>query len=259
MFKRKKSNNELGVGTPGMDFLPDGYAERRRARRTNALCLAIFVVVVGAVGATFHVSDQSLAAVESDYQAVNDRYTGAARQIEQVKKMLEKRKTVADRVELAVSLREKLPRSNLLAELTNGLPAGVSLTECTLEATRVVTAAPPKTSFEQKSGAGQPAPEAPPQPLAFDTKFTVTGVSYTEAQVSDYIDALNRCGYFKAVDLKWVRKGNAVNEKDEAMRTFALQLHIDPNSEASVAPATKVRLNRLPETANTDPSVAPGN
>jgi len=258
MFKRNKSRNELGAGSPGMDFLPDGYAERRRARRTNTLCLAIFVVVVSAVGGTFHMSDKSLAGVEADYQAINDRYTGAARQIEQVKKMLEKRKTAADRVELAVSLRERLPRSNLLAELTNALPAGVSLTECSLEATRVVTAAPPKTSFEQKSGAGQSA-EAPPQPLAFDTKFQVTGVSYTEAQVSDYIDALNRCGYFKAVDLKWVRKGNAVNSKDEAMRTFALQLHIDPNAEANMAPANKVRLNRLPETASTDPAPAPGN
>ena len=248
MFKlrQKKSRNELGGSSPGLDFLPDGYAERRRARRTNAFCLAIFVAVVAAVGTTFHMSDKSLAAVEADYQAANDRYTGAARQIEQVKKMLEKRKTVADRVELAVSLREKLPRSNLMAELTNALPSGVSLTECSLEATRVVSSAPAKTSFEQKSSAGQAA-EAPPQPLAFDTKFTVAGVSYTEAQVSDYIDALNRCGYFKAVDLKWVRKGNAVNEKDEAMRTFALQLHIDPNAEARLAPTNKVRLNRLPE------------
>jgi Tfp pilus assembly protein PilN len=253
-FSRSK---ELSATSPGLDFLPDGYAERRRIRRTNAFCLVLFVAVVSAVGATFHVSENSLAAVVSEYRGVNERYTLAARQIDQVRQMLEKRKTVADRVELAVSLREKLPRSNLLAEVTNGLPEGVSLTECSLEAKRLTAAAPARTSFEQKAAAGQPA-EAPPQPLAFDTKLLVTGVSYTEAQVSDYLDALKRCGYFESVDLKWVRKGNPVNPKDETMRTFSLSLQINPSAEANPAQArSKVRLNRLPETAATDTQAMP--
>lgn len=249
----------LGATSPGLDFLPDGYAERRRIRRTNAFCLVLFIIVVTGVGATFHVTEKSLAMVESEYHAINERYTSAARQIDQVKQMLEKRKTVADRVELAVSLRERLPRSNLLAEVTNGLPSGVSLTEATLEAKRLVTAAPAKTSFEQKAAAGQPAADAPPQPLAFDTKLLLTGVSYTEAQVSDYIDSLKRCGYFQAVDLKWVRKGNAMNNKDEVMRTFALQLEINPEAEAQFASDTRrLRFNRLPETASSDTSSATG-
>jgi Tfp pilus assembly protein PilN len=249
-FSRSK---EFGGSTPGLDFLPDGYAERRRIRRTNAFCLLLFVVVVSAIGATFHVTEKSLAEVEAEYQKVNDAYTGAARQIDQVKQMLQKRKTVADRVELAVSLRERLPRSNVLAEVTNALPAGVSLTDASLEAKRVVAPAPVKTSFEQKTTAGQPAADAPPQPLAFDTKLLLTGVSYTEGQVSDYIDALNRSGYFKAVDLKWVRKGTNQNKEDEAVRTFALSLELDPNAEAQ-APT---RSRRPSITASTDTGTVP--
>jgi Tfp pilus assembly protein PilN len=188
-------------------------------------------VVMTAVGATFQVAEKTLASVEHEYKQVNEEYTAAARQIEQVKQMLQKRKTVADRVELAVSLREKLPRSNVLAEVANGLPPGVSLTDASLEAKRLTAATAAKTSFEQKSAAGQPAAEAPPEPLAFETKLILTGISYTEGQVSDYIDALNRSGYFKAVDLRWVRKGTNTKD-DEAMRTFALLIELDPDAEA---------------------------
>jgi Tfp pilus assembly protein PilN len=243
MFKglrnRFSRSKDIMGSTPGLDFLPDGYSERRRIRRTNAFCLLLFVVVVSAIGGTFHVTERALAEVEAEYREVNEAYTGAARQIDQVKQMLQKRKTVADRVELAVSLREKLPRSNVLAEMTNALPTGVSLTDASLEAKRVTVAAPQKTSFEQKSAANKPAADAPPQPLAFETKLLLTGVSYTEGQVSDYIDALNRIGYFKSVDLKWVRKGSNQNKDDQAMRTFALSLQLDPEAEARpVAPRT---------------------
>src|SRR5687768_16802062 len=144
-------SKDLAASSPGLDFLPDGYAERRRIRRTNAFCLILFVVVMSAVGATFQVAEKSLAAVEREYRKVNEDYTSAARQIEQVKQMLQKRKTVADRVELAVSLRERLPRSNVLAEVANGLPPGVSLTDASLEAKRLTAATAPKTSFEQKA------------------------------------------------------------------------------------------------------------
>lgn len=249
-----RAKDGAAATSPGLDFLPDGYAERRRIRRTNAFCLVLFVIVVGAVGTTFHVAEKSLAGVEGEYRHVNEQYTGAARQIEQVKQMLQKRKTVADRVELAVSLRERLPRSNVLAEVTNALPPGVSLTDCSLEAKRL-TAAPSaaQTSFEQKVAAGQPAGDAPPQPLAFDTRLMLTGVSYTEGQVSDYIDALNRSGYFKAVDLRWVRKSNNVEKRDDAMRTFALSIELDPNAEASAAADAQRGVRALP---NPSPSAS---
>ncbi len=233
-FSRNSEANALA--SPGLDFLPDGYADRRRIRRTNAFCLLLFVAVVSVAGGTFHVSEKSLAAVEAEYRAVEARYTGAARQIDQVKQMLQKRKTVADRVELAMSLREKLPRSNLLAEVTNALPAGISLTDASLEARRVgPTPTVGQTSFEKKAAANKPQADAPPQPLAYDTTLTITGVSYTEGQVSDYIDALNRSGYFRAVDLRWVRKGSNLDRNDETMRTFSLALNIDPDADASAS------------------------
>ena len=177
------------------------------------------------------------------------------------KQMLQKRKTVADRVELAVSLRERLPRSNLLAEITNALPGGVTLTDCGLEAKRLTAAAPSgPTSFEQKLGQQQTAANAAnaaPQPLAFDTTLTITGISYTEGQVSDYIDALNRSGYFASVDLRWVRKGSTVDKQDETMRTFAIAITVDPEAEARPTQA-KLPTRQYAPTVGADTNTLPG-
>ena len=47
--------------------------------------------------------------------------------IEEVKDLQQKQEIMARQAELASSLLEKVPRSNLLAEITNSLPNGVSL------------------------------------------------------------------------------------------------------------------------------------
>lgn len=215
-------------GRPGLDFLPSDYSDRRRRRRTNAICLLLFIIVVGVVGATFHFAEKALAETEQDYRRVDEQYASAAERIEQVKQMRLKQQSVSDHMELTASLLEKLPRTNLLAEVTNALPGGISLTELSLEATRD-RAARPQTSFDMKSAAANPAP---PQPLAYYTVLTVTGVAYTEGQVSDYIDRLTGSSYFRSVDLRWVRKGSVIDRNDETMRTFLLAITIEPTAEA---------------------------
>ena len=56
----------------------------------------------------------------------------------QVQQMQEKQRTMAHQAELTASLLEKVPRSFILAEITNGMPGGVSLLDFQLEA-RVIT------------------------------------------------------------------------------------------------------------------------
>ena len=66
------------------------------------------------------------AAGETGVGAAADK-AQAARPIEQFQKLQEKQRTMAMQAELTSSLIEKVPRSFLLAELTNSLPTGVSL------------------------------------------------------------------------------------------------------------------------------------
>ncbi len=211
----------------GLDFLPGGYAQRRHRRRTDAIMLSLLVIVVGVVATTWHISERALATAQAAFDDVDSRYTEAARRIDQVKQMRQTQKTVADRMELTASLLERMPRSNVLAELTNALPHGVSLTDCQLEARRKTAPPPPP---------GTKGPIAiVPIPLAYDTEVFLEGVAYTEGQVSDYINALGESGYFASVDLRWVKKGASAGGKKDAdaeMRTFMVAVMIDPMVEA---------------------------
>src|SRR5206468_6427185 len=116
-----------------LSFLPDDYLERKRQRRTNVICAILFAVVMTTIGTTFSFSERSLRSVEKQHAAVEAEYTEAARRIEQVQQLLSKQRTMARQAEITALLLEKVPRSNLLAEITNGLPSGVSLTDFVLE------------------------------------------------------------------------------------------------------------------------------
>jgi len=116
------------MGAPNeLSFLPDDYLERKQRRRTNAICAVLFCVVIGAIGGAFTVTERSMREIEKQYTDVEQQYTDAARRIEQVQQMQDKQRTMAHQAELTASLLEKVPRSFLLAEITNGLPPGISV------------------------------------------------------------------------------------------------------------------------------------
>src|SRR5688572_15974233 len=132
-----------------LSFLPDDYLERKARRRTNAICAVLFCVVISAIGGAFTVTERSMREIEDQYSAVQQSYTDAAKRIEQVQQMQEKQRTMAQQAELTAGLLEKVPRSFVLAELTNGMPTGVSLLDLRLESMVVVNTAPkPKSAFE---------------------------------------------------------------------------------------------------------------
>src|SRR5436190_3136716 len=167
-----------------LSFLPDDYLERKRQRRTNVICAILFALVMGTIGTTFSFSERSLRAVEKQHATIENEYAEAAKRIEQVQQLLTKQRTMTRQAEITASLLEKVPRSNILAEVTNALPSGVSLTDFVLESKK--RQAPPpaaKSTFEVKSTApdvAKPAPEAP----AVDVFMRVGGLAATDVQVA---------------------------------------------------------------------------
>src|SRR5215212_6752917 len=123
------------MGAPNeLSFLPDDYLERKARRRTNAICAILFCVVMGAIGSAFWVTERSMREIDAQYASVQQQYNDAAKRIEQAQQMQEKQRTMAQQAELTASLLEKVPRSFLLAEITNDMPPGVSLLDFALEA-----------------------------------------------------------------------------------------------------------------------------
>src|SRR5690348_228795 len=116
-----------------LSFLPEDYLEQKYTRRANAVCILMFLLTVGGIAAGWHWMRGNDTRTEATFLEVDTRYTDAARKIEQVKKMHEKQRAVVRHAELAASLVEKVPRSNILGEITNALPTGVSLLDLSMK------------------------------------------------------------------------------------------------------------------------------
>src|SRR4030042_4436381 len=112
-----------------VNLLPDDYIARQAQWRTNLLCTALFgVVMAGIVGAAL-VSEHNYARTRLVREQVNQSYADAAKLLEQMQTLEVKKKKLLDKAAGTTNLLERVPRSYLLATVTNALPEGGSLTK----------------------------------------------------------------------------------------------------------------------------------
>ncbi len=238
-----KSPNELS-------FLPDDYLERKAQRRTNAICATLFMVVMVAIGSAFTYTERSMRAVERDHASIERQYTDAAKRIQQVQQLQDKQRTMAMQAELTSSLLEKVPRSFLLAELTNSMPRGVSLLDLTLESKKKnvpqqSSSASAKSTFEKKSaeakkkpGAATPAATAAPVQPPPDVLVKVTGIAGTDVQVAQFITRLNQSKLLTDVNLVI---SDEYKDSRDASRKFQIEMLVNPHADvASIVEKPKV-------------------
>ena len=225
-----------------LSFLPDDYLERKAQRRTNVICAGLFLVTLSAIGGTFHFSERSNRDVERTYDKKLKEFTAEAQRIQQADQMQEKQRTMARQAELAASLLEKVPRSFVLAEITNAMPPGVSLMDFVLESKKKnmvpVVSSVGATAFENRKNEAQKkaaaAAAAVNQQLAemkvYDVGMKLTGVAPTDVQVAQFIRKLNNSKMFKDVNLvitdEYLQDG-------EPMRKFIVECMLDPNAEVN--------------------------
>jgi Tfp pilus assembly protein PilN len=228
-----------------LSFLPDDYLARKAQRRTNVICATLFLIVLGVIGAVFTLSERATRDVVAHHDGVAREYAEFAKKIDQVKELREKQRKMAHQAEVTASLLERVPRSYLLAEFTNSMPAGVSLIDLSLES-RVRSAPPPstagKTPFEQKKAeleakankaAGSVTP-AVPQAKVYDVALRLTGVAQTDVQVAQFINKLSRSKLLTDVNLVIVDQYAVDNDK---VRKFTLDMMLNP--DAQIDPTAK--------------------
>jgi Tfp pilus assembly protein PilN len=215
-----------------LSFLPDDYLERKARRRANILCGALSVIVLAGIGGAFSVTERSMHEVELRHDAIVRNSTEAAKRIEQVKQMHDQQRRIVQHAQLAASLVEKIPRSNLLAALTNDLPSGVSLLDFSLESHQRVSAPQTGTAFDQRKAALDAQRSADAGGMADvpkeDVPLKLTGVAETDVQVAQYMSKLNACPLLKDVNLVI---SESVKQNKETMRRFQIEMMINPNAE----------------------------
>ncbi len=240
----------------GSSFLPEDYIEKKADRRANVIYLSLFsVVILGVVGA-FFVTNQQWTSVKRHQEAINVRYTQAAKDIEQLKVLEKQKEQMLGKAELTTSLLEKAPRSLLMAELINRMPDRLTLLEFELEAkagepARVSRPAPVAGRTQGKSLASKAdAAEAETAPRApvFDTKVAITGVAATHNSVAQYVSALQMCELLEHVELKF---SEVTIIDDRELTKFRIEAKLRPNADARTIEPAQPRAGAFGEAKRT--------
>jgi Tfp pilus assembly protein PilN len=180
-----------------INFVPDDYIQSGECRRTNLMYLVLFAVVMAALGGVFmtiKVRQRALSAKEKLVNAKMDRVKEAIKQFEELQT---KRKVMIKTALTTAELLEPVPRSVLLASLTNNLPAGVSLLRLDVvqKVPKTISSVAVTNKYKQAQAkkAGATQPEVSQERLS-ETGIDIEGIAPSDLQVAAYIEQLSASG-----------------------------------------------------------------
>jgi len=218
------------------NFLPDDYIQQRGIRRANWICLGIAagtLLLLGAMVAFVFIRSWSMAGRRSLAEL---QYQVASRQIDDLKQLEQRKTSLLHKVELSTALLERVPRSNVLARLTNHLPEHTSLTSMTMQL-EVIKMKPKNAAAgadDTRSACGKPPTGAAGknQPRVVKVKrlrFRLDGLAETDVEVAEYISRLHADPLFENVDLQFSEA--FPYQEDVTMRRFQMSLLLSEDAE----------------------------
>lgn len=214
-----------------INFVPDDYVQQRRASRSNVLYLMLLLAMLGAIGITFGFIKMRQRAVQSELAQLNTRMAQAQQQIAQLEELKTKSKTMMATMVMTAELLEPVPRSIVLASLTNNLPSGVSLLDFGLEEKETQTyksSSKGTTSSQYKKTNAKTAAKvttSDPEKKVV-TNLQIKGIAPSDIQVAAFIAHLSNAILFDDVSLVESKEVEIENIK---YRQFHLKAVIQPN------------------------------
>ena len=211
-----------------LSFLPEDYLDMRIARRTNAICITLFAIVLLVILAAFFVKARQESRIRDHTVQINRRFQEAARRIEQMEELSTQKKQMVRKAMVTSVLVERLPRSLVLAELINHMPTSLSLFNLELETKAIGTRPKPKTAMDRekhkakKRTAGAGAPDDQVRPTVLLLKME--GVAPTDVQITEYMATLGNHPMFMDLNLQYIEQ-HKVNNRE--MRKFGIDLRVN--------------------------------
>ena len=197
-----------------INFAPDDYIQKKQSLRINRLCLVLFLLFMSALVGMFSLIKLRQRAIISQVTLVNRQMLEASESIKQLEELQAKRKMMMKAALITAELIEPIPRSVVLASLTNNLPAGVSLTKLKLTQRELRQSANTNNysnKFEAKKAdmSSNPTPVAPHD----ETRIELEGIAPSNIQVAGYIERLSSCILFEDVALVHSKERTVDHEK----------------------------------------------
>lgn len=206
-----------------INFVPDDYIQSTESRRTNFMYIILFAVVMVALIGSFATIKIRQRALSIKEKLASTKLAKAQSAIGQLEELQAKRKTMMKTALTTASLLETVPRSVLLASLTNNLPPGVSLLQ--LRLIQKEPKMPPNASQTDKYKAAKNAAnqaELPGEKM-LEMHIDIDGIAPSDLQVAAYIEQLSSSSLLKNVALVESKENRVpVGGSDSTFRQFKL-------------------------------------
>jgi len=188
-----------------INFVPDEYVQNSESQRTNLIYLVLLIVVMAGLVGSFASIKVRQRLCTAEEKRVNAKMAQVPEALKQSEELQEKYKAMMKTVLTAAELLELVPRSTLLASLTNNLPSGASLLKLNLVQNEPKTPRPaskPNNKY-QASQAKNSGPTEPiiPREKTLETHISIEGIAPTDLQVAAYIKRLGNSSLLDNVAL----------------------------------------------------------
>ncbi|MBN1972314.1 MAG: PilN domain-containing protein [Sedimentisphaerales bacterium] len=175
-----------------INFVPDDYIQNNESRRTNLIYLVLLLAVMIALGGSFVTIKIRQRACIAKENLVNQRMAQTQETMKQLDELQAKRREMMKTALTTAELLEPVPRSILLASLTNNLPAGVSLMNLNLIQKEPKQTSQSATSKFQAAQSGmKEVQERLSMEKVLETHINIEGVATSDLQVAEYIKRLS--------------------------------------------------------------------
>jgi len=227
-----------------INFVPDDYIQSSESRRTNLMYLVLLVVVMTALGGSFMTIKVRQRAAGAEEKLVNEKMARAQEAIEQFEELQTKRKAMMRTALTTAELLEPVPRSVLLASLTNKLPPGMSLLRLKLvqkepkRPRHLATTNKYKQAQAEKAAAGEAKVSLE---KSLELHIGIEGIAPSDLQVAAYIERLSSSTLFNNVALVESKEHKI---EDTAFRRFKLTAMLRKDIHLTREDIDRVRAER---------------
>ena len=173
-----------------INFVPDDYVQNSESRRTNLIYIVLFAIVMAGLGGSFLTIKVRQKALKNKEEYVNKKMVEAKVSLKQFEELQIKRKEMMKTALTTADLIESVPRSVLLAAITNNLPFGMSLTKVGFEQKEPKIVAPVAAKTASKYDAAKEKDNLEPEvsrEKLLETNITIEGIAPSDLQVASLI------------------------------------------------------------------------
>jgi Tfp pilus assembly protein PilN len=230
-----------------INFVPDDYVQSSESQRTNLMYLVLLAVVMVALGGLFITIRIRQRILCNEVANINAEMTREGEDLKKLGELQTKQKEMMKTALTTSQLLEPVPKSVLLASLTNNLPAGVSLLRLYMIQKEIKQTAPtPAQANKYQAAQVNPSKIESPQRAyltekPIETLIDISGIAPSDLQVADYIERLSNSSLLATVALV---ESTEHKVEDTTFRQFKLTAVLRNNIHLSPEDLDRIRAER---------------